>query len=98
MSNRHKDVLRWSPNETNAHIQMKLEICKYLSRMGKEFYTEAIGVGRKWRADVVNADDGVIYEVLDSETVQSIQKKRHLYPLPIIMVDANQKFDEKLIL
>ena len=97
MSNRKANVLAWGAGETDAHIQMKLEICKWLKRNNKEFYTEAI-FNNGQRADIVNADDGVIYEVLESEELSSIIKKRKTYPLEIITVDANQAFDEKLIL
>ena len=32
ISNRQKNVLKFSASETDAHIQMKLEICKWLTR------------------------------------------------------------------
>jgi len=98
ISNRHKNVLKWSPNESDAHIQMKLEICKSLRRRGIEFYTEAIFTNRISRADIVNADEGIIYEVYDTEKKESIEKKKLIYPLPIITVKANQEFKEALIL
>jgi len=97
MSNRKANVLCWGYGETDNHIQMKLEICKYLKSQGKEFYTEAIFLDGL-RGDVVNADDGVIYEVIESEEIKSIIKKRKKYPLPIIIVRANQDFKKELIL
>ena len=75
---------------------MKLEICKYLKKQGKEFYTECIFVNGS-RADVFNTDDGIIYEVLESEEQNSIDKKMQVYPFEIICVKANQKWNEELI-
>lgn len=98
MSNRNRNVLKWSPTETDAHIQMKLEICKSLKRQGKEFYTEAKLTGGKGRADIINADDGIIIEVTDSESDASILAKKQKYPLPMIVVTAKQEFKEELIL
>lgn len=95
--NRHKDVLKWSPNETEAHISMKFEICKYLKQQGEEFYTEAIFADGSGRADVIAADRGLIIEVVDSEGAMSKLAKICKYPLPVIFVSAKQAFTEKLI-
>lgn len=97
ISNRHKDVLRWGTGETWEHVIMKLKICRWLKEQGKEFYTEAIFVSGL-RADIVNADDGVVYEVVESESEESIEKKKRDYPLPVIVVKAGQMFHERLIL
>lgn len=97
MSNRHKNVLKWGSGETDKHIQMKLEICKYLKKQGEEFYTEAIFVGGKGRGDIVVADREIIIEILDSEREESIITKQYKYPLSLITVKADQEFNEKLI-
>ena len=98
MSNRHKNVLRWSPNETVEHVSRKFEICMLLKKWGHEFYTEAIFEPSGLRADVIDADTGVIYEVVNTEGVESLAKKQGLYPLEIRVVNANQKFSEELLL
>jgi len=100
LSNRHRNVLKFSVSEKDAHIDMKLEICKWLKRNGKEFYTEAIFQKGNGRADIINADDQVVYEVYNTETEKSLIRKSHKYPdsLDIIFVDANQSFCEKLLL
>jgi len=95
--NRNRNVLKWSSNETENHINMKFNICKYLKKMGKEFYTEAILVGGKGRADIINADDAVIYEVVQTESKKSLQLKANKYPLEVRFVKANQEFNEKLL-
>lgn len=90
-SNRNKNVLRWSINETDAHIQAKLDVCKFLKKLGHEFYTEAIFADGSGRADVIDADAGIIIEVLESESKESIDKKIKKYALPLLTVDAHSK-------
>ena len=97
-SNRNRNAFRWSPNETEAHIDMKFHICKQLKRWGHEFYTEAIFNDTGLRADVIDADEGIIYEVVNTESSDSILRKSHHYPLEIRVVNANQKFTEGLLL
>ena len=96
--NRNRNMLKWGSNETDNHINMKLEICKYLKRENKEFYTEAIFVRNMGRADIVNCDDAVIYEVYQTESRKSLELKAQKYPLDVIFVKANQKFKEELLL
>ncbi len=97
-SNRNRNAFRWSTNETKAHIDMKFAICRKLKEWGHEFYTEAIFEPSGLRADVIDADEGIIYEVVNTEGVDSIAKKRGMYPLEIRVVNANQKFSEELLL
>jgi hypothetical protein len=97
-SNRNRNAFRWSTNETKSHIEMKFAICKKLKEWGHEFYTEAIFDSTGLRADVIDADEGIIYEVVNTEGVESIAKKKGLYPLEIRVVNANQKFSEELLL
>ena len=99
MSNRHRNVLRWSPNETIEHISRKFEICIKLKEWGHEFYTEAIFEPSGLRADVIDADTGVVYEVYQSEGMESLKKKAALYPLEVRFVDANEvPFTEEMLL
>ena len=95
MSNRHRNVLRWSHNETVEHISMKFEICMKLKKWGHEFYTEAIFDSSGLRADVIDADTGVVYEVHNTEPVASLVKKSRNYPLEVRFIDANKEFDVK---
>ena len=97
-SNRNRNAFRWSTNETKAHIEMKFAICKKLKEWGHEFYTEAIFEPSGLRADVIDADEGIIYEVVNTEGVESIAKKKGMYPLEIRVVNANQNFSEELLL
>jgi len=99
MSNRHRNVLRWSPNETVEHVSRKFEICMLLKKWGHEFYTEAIFDDSGLRADVIDADTGVVYEVYQTEGMESLKKKALFYPLEVRFVDANEvPFTEKMLL
>jgi len=97
-SNRNRNAMRWSKNETSAHIDMKFAICKQLKEWGHEFYTEAVFEPSGLRADVIDADAGIVYEVVNTEGSDSILKKQHMYPLEIRVVNANQKFTKELLL
>ena len=97
-SNRNRNAFRWSTNETKAHIDMKFAICKTLKEWGHEFYTEAVFDSSGLRADVIDADEGIIYEVVNTESASSIARKKHHYPLEIREINANQKFTEDLML
>ena len=94
--NRHKNCLKWGSNETNEHIQMKLEICKFLKKQKIEFYTEAIFLDGL-RADIINSDEKIIYEVYNTESKESLERKSKTYPFEVRFVFSNQKFKEKLI-
>jgi len=99
MSNRHRNVLRWSPNETIEHVSRKFEICMLLKKWGHEFYTEAIFDDSGLRADVIDADTGIVYEVYQTETMESLKKKAMFYPLEVRFVSANEApFTEKMLL
>ena len=98
MSNRNRNAFRWSSNETDAHIDMKFQICKALKGWGHEFYTEAIFDDTGLRADVIDADAGIIYEVVNTENKESLVRKDRHYPLEIRVINANEKFTEKLLL
>ena len=97
-SNRNRNAFRWSSNETKAHIDMKFAICRKVKEWGHEFYTEAIFEPSGLRADVIDADEGIIYEVVNTEGSESLVRKQARYPLEIRIVNANQKFSEELLL
>ncbi len=99
MSNRHRNVMRWSEHETIEHVSRKFEICFQLKKWGHEFYTEAIFEPSGLRADVIDADEGVVYEVHQTESMESLKKKALLYPLEVRFVDANVvPFTEEMLL
>ena len=98
MSNRHRNVMRWSPNETIEHVSRKFEICFQLKKWGHEFYTEASFEPSGLRADVIDADTGVVYEVYQTEGMESLKKKAMFYPLEVRFINANEDFTEEMLL
>ena len=98
ISNRNLNAIKIGRNETGNHMRMKFEICQWLVKQGKSFYTEAIFQDGEGRADVINADEKIIYEIYESETLDSLEMKSKKYPFEVRYVKANQPFTEKLIL
>ena len=98
MSNRHRNVMRWSEHETIEHVSRKCEICFQLKKWGHEFYTEAIFEPSGLRADVIDADTGVVYEVYQTEGMDSLKKKAEHYPLEVRFICANEEFTEDMLL
>ena len=47
---------------------------------------------------MIDADEGIIYEVVNTENNESLVRKQERYPLEIRVVNANQKFTEELLL
>ena len=97
-SNRNRNVLRWGKGKTRNNIYTKFEICMQLKEWGHEFYTEAIFEPSGLRADVIDADTGVVYEVHNTEPSDSLVRKAQNYPLEVRFVDANIDFEEKMLL
>lgn len=97
-SNRKENGLYWHFCETDAHVQMKLDICKWLKKNDYNFWTEAIFTDGIGRCDILTDYlGGVIIEVVNSESELSQEKKFNKYPLQVIFVNANQEFTERLI-
>ena len=80
ISNRNRNAFRWGSGETEAHIDMKFQICKQLRAWGHEFYTEAIFDASGLRADVIDADTGIVYAVHNTEPKESFLSKSKNYP------------------
>lgn len=95
ISNRNRDCLKWDVSESEEHVNKKFEVCKWLKKQGKEFYTEAILLDGQ-RCDVISADDAEIIEVVHTESLDSIEAKRRSYPLPIRVVRVGEVVQEVL--
>ena len=50
------------------------------------------------RADVIDADTGVVYEVYQTEGMDSLKKKAEHYPLEVRFISANEDFTEDMLL
>lgn len=89
-SNRKLNCLRWHNNESREHILKKLDICIELKNINHAFITEAIFLNGS-RADIVDLTDGVIYEVMNSETDDKFDEKVNNYPEEFRVVKVNLK-------
>jgi len=84
-SSRHRNCIRFGLNEGDAHIDEKVKIAKKLRREGKKYITEAV-FKTGGRADILCLDDGIAYEIVDSEKEESIEIKKEKYPKELEIV------------
>jgi len=103
--NRIRNVVKFSAgtkmnrqSESMEHFITKCKVCYYLALQDKEFITEArfepkYKMSACGRADVYCLDDNVAIEVTNTETTESIEKKKGYYPCDIktVRVDASDK-------
>ena len=80
-SNRHRDCLKCTRNESEAHIRKKFEVYLKLLKDGWEVYSEAIFKSGK-RADIIaiREGEGICVEVLESEKYSDCLEKLKNYP------------------
>lgn len=76
----HENCVRISPANSLEHEKKKLEICYELAQQGIPFMTEVIFEGRHGRGDIVDLYNGIIFEVVKSESKESIEEKKKKYP------------------
>lgn len=76
----HVNCIRISTNNSKSHEQEKFNLCYYLKKIGSDFITEARFKGSKNRCDIIDLTRKRIYEIVCSESEQSIQLKREKYP------------------
>ncbi len=82
---------------TLKHAAKIFEICYWLNKHGRTFYTEAVFKNLS-RADIFILEDRVAIEVMDSENQKSIDSKRERYPCRIVEIQKDQEWEEELIL
>ena len=75
----HMNCIRFSLGESWQHIAKKVEICCMLREMKHDFLTEAIFLNGS-RCDVLDITEGVVYEILRSETEEQFLEKIKQYP------------------
>ena len=79
MSNCKINEIRTGENESSKHKQKKEDICKLLESQGKSYITEAI-FKTGGRADILVLDDFKVIEVVQTESMKSIEAKKESYP------------------
>jgi len=86
-------------NNTWQHEFRKFQIFWALRKQGHNVMTETIFTNGK-RADIIDMDNGVIFEVTFTETEKKLEEKTEHYPeiFEIRRIDATKEFDEKMLL
>ena len=79
-SGSHINCIRLSHANTWQHELKKVEVCWELLKQKKEFITEAIFENGS-RADILNLTDGIVIEILHTETVEKFKEKIKKYPI-----------------
>ncbi len=85
-NNRVLNAVRFNSGSTHSHEMKKAEICFALQAQGHAFITEGVLTRARGRVDVCDLTEGVIFEVMESESDASIEEKRKRYPFPIVCV------------
>ncbi len=101
----HVGCIRVTPNvkvespEEDRHEFIKFKVCWYLNKWGHDFITEARFLNNK-RGDVIDLNEGIIYEITYSETEEELSEKIEDYPetFEVRRIDANKDLKEKDLL
>jgi len=85
----HRGCVRLSTSVTWEHELAKTKLAWELMKRGHEVLTEAI-FETGGRADVLDLDTGIAYEIVKSESIDSLQAKARKYPqgISIVAVDS----------
>lgn len=87
----HEDVVAINIGNTPEHEDKKWEVAQQLMREGHTIVTEAVLKNNKGRCDiiVISTDTPIAYEIIKSETEESIEAKRKKYwPIHIKIIRA----------
>jgi len=86
--------------ESDEHLDMKYQVWKQLRKWKHDCIVEPIFVNYPARADILDLDTCIIYEILKSETEKMLVAKEDYYPplFEIRKIDANKPFNEKMLL
>jgi len=80
------------------HEILKASVCKLLKNKNYSFVTEARFTDML-RADVYDLTNNIVYEIVNTESEESIERKRELYPVrEIICIYTKDYNDVKLYL
>ena len=94
----HRNCVRFNADNGIAHEMKKAEVCYHLKEAKIEFVCEAEFYGKKTgRADILILDECVALEIVDSESMESIEKKKKKYPCRIVVLRVGQEFKEEIL-
>ena len=87
----HVNCFRTNIGNTDAHEDAKYRLYRSLRRQDHLVVVEAVFEDDSGRADLVDLDRGVAWEILDSESKKSIEMKKLKYPIPIYTIQCHTK-------
>lgn len=94
-----RNVVNLNTHNSWQHEMIKSRICYLLKQQDKHFYTEVPMIsnyGKNLYADILILDDGMIIEIMVSETLEEVKHKTEKYPrnLDIIAIrDWSEYFE-----
>ena len=83
----YSNCIRINPNNSLTHERRKLEVCYELIKSGAEIFTEVEFYGGI--CDILSIDrngNPLIYEIVVSETKESLEAKKLKYPFDIVEI------------
>ena len=89
LHSRHVNCIRLHKNTTRAHRDKIVEICNWMLDHNYKFITEA-KFKDGGRADIVCLNEGVAYEVMDSEMKKKVRTKQ--YPIPTYYIGVDEEW------
>ena len=85
-----KGIIRINVNNSIEHERKKFELAYDLKSQGHHFITEApFKLPRSGRCDLIDLDDGTVYEIVKTESTESILQKQRKYPSGLKIVVIN---------
>lgn len=99
-SGSHINCIRINSNNSIEHESMKFNICYHLSKNNHNFMTEAIFNEQIGIADIIDLNSLVIYEIVNTESKQSLKDKVNKYPdiFEVIPLKAEEVLKEAFTL
>ena len=86
VTRRARNAIYLSVANTLAHELKKAEVCYSIRKKRHDFITEAAFNNGSGRADVIDLDEGIAYEIVHSESEESLKRKAKDYPIPVEVV------------
>jgi len=95
---RNKDIGKFKFSSANTEIHELAKYFKYteLKKQDIEVVVEGIFSNNKGRADVIDLDNGIAFEIVNTESEGSIILKRNKYPIPIEVIQSKEYVKTKL--
>jgi len=84
--------IKISKSNTFIHEVIKSCVCKIIRDKGNTFVTEARFTSMD-RADVFDLSEGVVYEIVNSESNESIDLKRERYPVRELIIIRTKDYE-----